>query len=66
MTSKELRQMKLHDHIDLGWITITRVINGWIYTFENKRFCDGVGEQIVMTSVFVPEPDSIGPSTGPR
>jgi hypothetical protein len=54
MTEVELKEMKLHEQKQLGDVTITRVYKGWIYTFENKRFCSGVGYQIVMSSVFVP------------
>lgn len=49
---KELEDMKLHDIIDYGPFTVTRVIHGWIYTYNL------VGKQIVMSSVFVPDPPS--------
>ena len=63
----KLKDMDLHAIVQLGNIKILRVLGGWIYTFENKRFCSGAGEQIVMSSVFVPEPpeNNIG-TTGPR
>lgn len=53
---EKIRSMNFHDEISLdgGRTNILRVHKGWIYTFTKKMHCNGVGDQIVMTSVFVP------------
>jgi hypothetical protein len=56
MTQEELLQMTFHEtkYLNRDTLKIMRVHNGWIYTFSEKRHCDGVGDQIAMSSVFVP------------
>ena len=54
MTEDELKNMKLHDVLWDNNTKIMRVYKGWIYTFTDKVFCNGVGDQFAMTSVFVP------------
>lgn len=57
MDKSELFEMKLHDikHINNQTVQVLRVHNGWIYTTTKKTFCNGVGDQVQMTSTFVPE-----------
>jgi len=56
MTQEELLAMDFHEvkYLYRDTLKIMRVRNGWIYTFREKVFCDGVGDQWAMTSVFVP------------
>ena len=55
-TEEKLREMKIHEHIYLNDETrILRVYKGWIYTFTKRIFCNGIGDQVVMSSVFVPK-----------
>jgi hypothetical protein len=51
---QELMTMKLHEKRYLDNVTILRVYRGWIYTFYKKVHCNGLGDQIAMSSVFVP------------
>jgi len=49
-TSQTLKDMKIHDTIDLGRVHILRVWAGWIYwSFENSK---------VVAAVFVPQTTS--------
>ena len=54
MTEDDLKNMRLHEEKQLGNLTIIRVYKGWIYTQTRKMHCNGVGDQVVMTSTFVP------------
>jgi hypothetical protein len=57
MTEEELLAMPLHEvHKLTKWLTIRRVVGGWIYTEYSNIVEDGVGPtQIAMSNVFVPE-----------
>lgn len=50
-----LYSMRLHDLLTFSDFTVLRVHKGWIYTFKEKIHCNGVGDQVVMSSVFVPK-----------
>jgi hypothetical protein len=52
---EKLLGMPLHDRIDLSTYEILRVPGGWIYTKKWKSHCNGVGDQISISSTFVPE-----------
>jgi hypothetical protein len=53
---EDLKKMKPHEikHFD-GELEILRVYGGWIYTQTKRIHCNGTGEQLVMTSTFVPD-----------
>ena len=53
-TTKEIDNMELHQIKHFDNFKVMRVHNGWVYIFEATRFCQGVGHQFSMTSVFVP------------
>ena len=46
MTRDDLIKMKFHESITVEAISILRVLNGWIYVFNNE---------VGITSCFVPE-----------
>jgi hypothetical protein len=50
----KLSTMRLHDTISCGDIEILKVHEGWLYTIFKRVHCEGVGNQIVMTTTFVP------------
>jgi len=51
----EFTTMKIHEVMYLDANTkIMRVYKGWIYIFREKLYGEGMGEQWVMTSQFVP------------
>ena len=52
---RTLRKMKIHDSINFTSFRVIRVVGGWIYTFEDKIFGNGVGDQCNPAAVFVPE-----------
>lgn len=54
MTEDELKNMKLHEVKWDGETRIMRVYKGWLYTYKEKMFCDGVGYQFQMNTTFVP------------
>jgi hypothetical protein len=47
-------KMELHEIMDLDYCEVLRVPSGWIYTIKSLRFGEGVGQQWMMTSTFVP------------
>jgi len=50
----EILKMKFHESKRFHRFTVLKVHKGWIYTFTDRAFCQGVGDQFAMTSVFVP------------
>ena len=54
MDSRQMLKMSINDSCDVGGVSIMRVPGGLIYTFTKKMHCEAVGQQIVMSSAFVP------------
>lgn len=50
-----LYAMRLHDKLTFDGFNVLRVNKGWIYIFSKKVHCNGVGDQVAMSSVFVPK-----------
>jgi hypothetical protein len=50
----KLSTMELHDTIRFGDLEIIKVHEGWLYTIYKRVHCEAVGNQVVMTTTFVP------------